>query len=126
MKNPDTESCRVMVKGPRCQALVAWRSFVLDNPFHRTNFSWAFLLIDKNPTEVGTLNACLLATVRNLLSFRQHEQTQHSNHSKQGPGRENHKSISPAHEPLYARNQLDRNGGQQKSQTRLTRQVGSA
>src|SRR2546427_4862183 len=42
MKNPDTESCRVMVKGPRCQALVAWRSFVLDNPFHRTNFSWVF------------------------------------------------------------------------------------
>src|SRR2546428_6958914 len=57
MKNPDTESCRVMVKGPRCQALVAWRSFVLDNPFHRTNFSWAFLQLTKFPTEVGTLNA---------------------------------------------------------------------
>src|SRR3989442_5448247 len=47
MKNPDTESCRVMVKGPRCQALVAWRSFVLDNPFHRTNFSWVLSQLKK-------------------------------------------------------------------------------
>src|SRR2546425_5955055 len=67
MKNPDTESCRVMVKGPRCQALVAWRSFVLDNPFHRTNFSWAFLQLTKYPTEVGTLNAVSLGLMFALL-----------------------------------------------------------
>src|SRR5437667_12122081 len=99
MKNPGTEPCRVMLKGLGCQALVGWWRSVLDNPFHRTNFSWAFLLIDKNPTEVGTLNACLLATMGNLLSFRQRAQPQHRNHSKQWPGRENHKSVSPAHEP---------------------------
>src|SRR5207244_8686771 len=30
------------------------------NGVQSTNFSWAFLLIDKNPTEVGTLNAVYL------------------------------------------------------------------
>src|SRR5438876_4198010 len=92
------------------------------NGVQSTNFSWAFLLIDKNPTEVGTLNACLLATMGNLLSFRQRAQPQHRNHSKQWPGRENHKSVSPAHEPFDAWNQFDRNRRQQKSQTRLNRQ----
>src|SRR2546426_5928782 len=95
------------------------------NGVQSTNFSWAFLLIDKNPTEVGTLNACLLATMGNLLGFGQTSQTQHRNHSKQWAGRENHEGVSPAHKPLDTRNQFDRNRRQQKSQTRLNRQGGT-
>src|SRR5256885_2510247 len=95
------------------------------NGVQSTNFSWAFLLIDKNPTEVGTLNACLLATMSNLLGFGQTSQTQHRNHSKQWPGRKYHEGIAPAHKPLDTRNQLNRNRRQQKSQTRLNRQGGA-
>ena len=67
----------------------------------------------------------LSSSLRNLLGFRQGTQLQHRNHSEQRPWGEQDERVTPTGDLFKARDQLDRNCRQQKSETGLNRQCGA-
>lgn len=66
--------------------------------------------------------AKLSPPMRDLDRLGKTAQPQHRNHAEQGPGRENHERIAPANQIDEARDQLNRDRRQKKSEARLDRQ----
>ena len=67
-EKPSTQSCRVMPRGLVAKHWSRERNSVLDNPFHRTDFSRAFADSEKAKLKLVLLTEFMLALIQPCVS----------------------------------------------------------